>query len=85
MRWTDFTQGSWETAAHGILYSYNLKMVKIGRECEEAICKIYKMQSLWTFNIGVVGIQQLFQEGVSSLKKRVTLEGSASVTCVCTL
>jgi len=58
MRWTDFTQGSWETAAHGILYSYNLKTAKIGRECEEAICKIYKMQPLWTFNIGVVGIQQ---------------------------
>jgi len=25
IRWTDFTQGSWEIAAHDILYSYNLK------------------------------------------------------------
>lgn len=65
MRWTDFTQGSWETAAHGILYSYNLKTVEMGRECEEAICKIYKMQSLRTFNIGVVGTQQLQISGRS--------------------
>ena len=36
MRWTDFTQGSWETAAHVILYSYNLKAMKMERECEEA-------------------------------------------------
>jgi len=35
MRWTDFTQGSWEIAAHVILYSYSLKAMKMERKCEE--------------------------------------------------